>query len=336
MRIMGHYIFSIVALAIYGEKVCPIIESIGQLDWSIRLTVVFTGLFLIRPLLVKWIVLKTDWKNQSQRQFLLEGGLFLLGASALAWYNSYENYADLVSNSKVFLGCITFGFFTACDMALERQKLIAESPDLIDWNIESAKVAFPITAKLTAVAAFSLIFMTSIMFLVFLKDLYGFIDLEQDDYGRGGLLFLQELLFVGFVILVEMLNLIVSFCRNLKQFFHNQNASMEAVSKGNLGQHVIISSQDEFSVMGRYTNWMIEMLKKRNRELETARREIVVRLGRAAEYRDNETGMHVIRMSNYSARWQGQSNSLKNNVTSSCRPAPCTMWARSASVITSC
>ncbi len=168
MRIMGHYIFSTVALAIYGEKVCPIIESIGQLDWSIRLTVVFTGLFLIRPLLVKWIVLKTDWKNHSQRQFLLEGGLFLLGASALAWYNSYENYADLVSNSKVFLGCITFGFFTACDMALERQKLIAESPDLIDWNIESAKVAFPITAKLTAVAAFSLIFMTSIMFLVFL------------------------------------------------------------------------------------------------------------------------------------------------------------------------
>ena len=60
MRIMGHYIFSIVALAIYGEKVCPIIESIGQLDWFIRATVVFTGLFLIRPLLVKWIVLKTD------------------------------------------------------------------------------------------------------------------------------------------------------------------------------------------------------------------------------------------------------------------------------------
>mgnify|MGYP005651787031 FL=1 len=46
---------------------------------------------------------------------------------------------------------------------------------------------------------------------------------------------------------------------------------------------------------------MIEMLKKRKLELEKARREIVVRLGRAAEYRDNETGMHVIRMSNYSA-----------------------------------
>ncbi|MBL8472017.1 MAG: response regulator [Rhodocyclaceae bacterium] len=35
----------------------------------------------------------------------------------------------------------------------------------------------------------------------------------------------------------------------------------------------------------------------RTRELEETRLEIVRRLGRAAEYRDNETGMHVIRMS---------------------------------------
>ena len=301
MRVTVHYIFSIVALAFYGEKVCPLLETIGKLEWSLRLVVVFTVLFLIRPLLVKSIVLKTVWQKQSQFQFLLELALFVVGALALGWYNSFENDASLGNNAKVYLGCTMFGFFIACDMALERQKLIAEDPDLVTGNIESAKVTFPITAKLTAVAVFSLIFMTSIMFLVFLKDLYWFIDLGQDNYGQGSFFFLQELLFVGSVILAEMVNLIVSFCRNLKQFFHNQNASMEAVSNGNLDQHVMISSQDEFSVMGHYTNWMIEMLKKRNRELEKARREIVVRLGRAAEYRDNETGMHVIRMSNYSA-----------------------------------
>jgi len=38
-------------------------------------------------------------------------------------------------------------------------------------------------------------------------------------------------------------------------------------------------------------------LRDRNTELETARLEIIRRLGRAAEYRDNETGMHIIRMS---------------------------------------
>lgn len=38
-------------------------------------------------------------------------------------------------------------------------------------------------------------------------------------------------------------------------------------------------------------------LQQRNNELESTRLEIIRRLGRAGEYRDNETGMHVIRMS---------------------------------------
>ncbi|MEI8155995.1 MAG: two-component system response regulator [Burkholderiales bacterium] len=41
-------------------------------------------------------------------------------------------------------------------------------------------------------------------------------------------------------------------------------------------------------------------VKERTIELEDSRREIVRRLGRAAEYRDNETGKHVIRMSKVS------------------------------------
>lgn len=41
-------------------------------------------------------------------------------------------------------------------------------------------------------------------------------------------------------------------------------------------------------------------LQLKNRELEDTRLEIIRRLGRAAEYRDNETGLHIMRMSNYS------------------------------------
>lgn len=40
-----------------------------------------------------------------------------------------------------------------------------------------------------------------------------------------------------------------------------------------------------------------ERVRERTRELEETRIEIVRRLGRAGEYRDNETGMHVVRMS---------------------------------------
>ena len=43
-----------------------------------------------------------------------------------------------------------------------------------------------------------------------------------------------------------------------------------------------------------------EKVAARTHELEETRQEAILRLGRAAEYRDNETGMHVIRMSRLS------------------------------------
>lgn len=43
-----------------------------------------------------------------------------------------------------------------------------------------------------------------------------------------------------------------------------------------------------------------EMVRERTQELVSTRLEIIRRLGRAAEYRDNETGMHVVRMSHFS------------------------------------
>jgi putative two-component system response regulator len=45
-----------------------------------------------------------------------------------------------------------------------------------------------------------------------------------------------------------------------------------------------------------------EKVQVRTSELENTRQEAILRLGRAAEYRDNETGMHVIRMSRLSAK----------------------------------
>ncbi|QPJ64781.1 MAG: response regulator [Candidatus Nitrohelix vancouverensis] len=42
-------------------------------------------------------------------------------------------------------------------------------------------------------------------------------------------------------------------------------------------------------------------VRERTEELNATRIEIIRKLGRAAEYRDNETGMHVVRMSHFSA-----------------------------------
>ena len=45
-----------------------------------------------------------------------------------------------------------------------------------------------------------------------------------------------------------------------------------------------------------------EKVAERTQKLEKTRMEVIHRLGRAAEFRDNETGLHVIRMSRFSQR----------------------------------
>lgn len=55
-----------------------------------------------------------------------------------------------------------------------------------------------------------------------------------------------------------------------------------------------------------------EMVKERTKELDQTRLQIIQRLGRAAEYKDNETGMHVIRMSHYS-RLLGLANGMSED-----------------------
>ena len=53
-------------------------------------------------------------------------------------------------------------------------------------------------------------------------------------------------------------------------------------------------------------NNLEEMVEIRTHELRKTQRDIVQKLGRAAEFRDNETGAHIIRMSNISALLAGQ------------------------------
>jgi cyclic di-GMP phosphodiesterase len=53
------------------------------------------------------------------------------------------------------------------------------------------------------------------------------------------------------------------------------------------------------SMRGR-NQWLEERVRERTRELYDTRLQIVRRLGRAAEFRDNETGLHIVRMSKMS------------------------------------
>lgn len=65
-----------------------------------------------------------------------------------------------------------------------------------------------------------------------------------------------------------------------------------------------------------------EKVKERTFELETTRLEIIRRLGRASEFKDNETGLHVIRMSYYAAHIGRRTGMAEDDVDMLLNAAP--------------
>lgn len=55
------------------------------------------------------------------------------------------------------------------------------------------------------------------------------------------------------------------------------------------------------SEISRYNQELEKTIKARTSELRQTQYEVVQRLGRAAEYRDSDTGLHIVRMSHYAA-----------------------------------
>ena len=60
------------------------------------------------------------------------------------------------------------------------------------------------------------------------------------------------------VLLGMLVNLIVSYSRNLKLLFNNETRILENVSRGDLSQLVPVATRDEFGVIAGHTNTMIK------------------------------------------------------------------------------
>lgn len=63
----------------------------------------------------------------------------------------------------------------------------------------------------------------------------------------------------------------------------------------------LVEAQLSHRLLADQKNVLEDLVQQRTEALTLSRREIVQRLGRASEYRDNETGMHIVRMSQVAA-----------------------------------
>ena len=193
------------------------------------------------------------------------------------------------------------GMFTATDLALERERQIAHQVEREGVILEiSGKFFFPLTSKLAIYAGAYVLLSIGVFSLLIIKDLDWLVtEGSKVALQDAKLSILKEFGFVLVVTLVESINIMLSFTRNLNLFLHRENGILEKVSSGYYDAHVPISSNDEFGVMAQHTNIMIQCIRERTLELNRTRDVAILTLASLAETRDNETGAHVLRTQRY-------------------------------------
>tara|TARA_B100000959_G_scaffold279369_1_gene339404 strand:+ start:1759 stop:3216 length:1458 start_codon:yes stop_codon:yes gene_type:complete len=299
MRAFGHYFFSIAILSIYGGEVCPFIASLDIVTWLILLIIVCGTGFFLRPRLITMYVSRLPFEVQVKNQFILEMTFFVTMALFISIFNMIIYDFPIESGLKVLLGFLTLGFFASADLALEREREISKEISSSGHNFSIEQKIFPLTKKFTLVASFSLIFLTAIVFTVISRDLIWLGEIDQSNLFAPRAAILIELLFIGIVTLLEIINLIISYSNNLKLFFSSENNALTDVAEGNLNSRVPVSTNDEFGVMAKYTNLMINNLNERTRELQLTQDVTILSLASLAETRDPETGAHILRTQRY-------------------------------------
>lgn len=225
----------------------------------------FLSVLLTRPFLFTVFVLRAPQIDQPKRTFILDFGLCLTAGILI---NSYDGLAlgiPLPYLTSLMIGCIIAGFFIGLDSSLAQERKVILLAKAKDAGAQLPKRLFPMTRKFTFIAVTTLIFVSLVLILVFSRDIEWLTKTAQNDEAiRAAQLSVSyEIFFIIAVLMFLVVNLIISFSRNLKLLFDNETKVLRKVREGDLSTKVPVATYDEFGVIAEHTNHMIDGLRHR-------------------------------------------------------------------------
>jgi sigma-B regulation protein RsbU (phosphoserine phosphatase) len=209
--------------------------------------------------------------SQPKGQFILDFILCLAVGSAIMLYNFIVYNFPVLSGLKVVLGCGIAGFFLSLDTSLARERAVIYQAHTTNRFLSPPKRLYPMTRKFSLVALAATLFVAAIIGLVISGDVAWLAKISQSgmSVAQAQRSVTYEIFFVMVVLLLWIINLIVSYSRNLQLLFENETNVLERVSQGDLSKLVPVATNDEFGVIAGHTNTMINGLRHRI-ELVTA------------------------------------------------------------------
>ena len=210
-------------------------------------------------------VLTAPISSRPQRQFYLEFSLIILaGVLALAFNRMAFDFPVSSGISLVF-GCAVTGLFLGLDMALAREREMILDTLRSDRYLPTPERFFPVTRKFTIVAVSTTVFVALVIIMVIARDITWLmrIDPTESSLLEAQFSVAYEIFFVMFVLLGMVINLVLSYSKNLKLLFENETSVLDRVTGGDLSNLVPVATNDEFGVIAGHTNTMIRSLRHR-------------------------------------------------------------------------
>jgi len=231
---------------------------------AIILTAFLVALALSAPLRL-YFVREAPEISQAKRTFMLDLGVCLFAGVLLNTYNIIVYDLPLFNTISMMIGCAVAGFFIGLDSALARERYVIQQAMSRDDTLPMPRRLFSMTRKFSFVALITALFVALVLILVFTRDIVWLSKIGQDavSIAHAQMSVTTEIFFIMAVLMVLVVNLIISYSRNLKLLFNNETRVLEQVSQGNLAQKVPVATNDEFGLIAGHTNNMIDGLRHR-------------------------------------------------------------------------
>jgi len=257
--------------------------------------------FAVRGPLVKRHVLQADEADQPKRQFWLDLAVSLLAGVLASTYNTAILSFPITSTLSLLVGCLMAGFFVALDTALERERNIIAEVIAQNRRQRPPQRLYSMTRKFFMAALSSVLFFSMVLILVFTRDIVWLANLDTSvtSLASAQMSVAYEVFFIMVVMLILIINLIVSYSKNLKLLFANETSVLERVSQGDLSGTVPIATNDEFGLIAGHTNSMIEGLRHRMQLINELKLAEEIQQNLLPKSPPNHTGMDISGISLY-------------------------------------
>jgi len=225
----------------------------------------FLAAYLARIPLERRLVSAAPPPSRPGRQFSLDLGLCAAAGFIAGSYNHVVHGFPVFSGTKLFVGCLILGFFLGMDSALARERRVIQEALDAKTAVSVPSELHPVTRRFSLLAFVAIAFVTIVLTLVISHDIAWLVQIDPDEISRmhAKQAVVYELLFVMAVLLAFLVNLIVSYSRNMKLLFENQIQVLGRVSRGDLSEMAPVATSDEFGFIAGYTNDMIAGLRHR-------------------------------------------------------------------------